>query len=110
MKYHRTELYSVPELKKRGWTKTLIRKYLPDPDQTQINPRFPKRPRMKFFLKWVVEKTEKAPVFAKAMRAAREQSERMKRAVAELSQQGLSPSTIATENKTEPAGSITLQD
>lgn len=80
MKYQRTELYSVAELIKRGWTRALIKKYLPEPDRTQINPRFRSRPRMKFFSKWVVEKTERAPVFVKAMRSARERSERMKRA------------------------------
>lgn len=103
MKYQRSEIYSIAKLKKRGWTRALIEKYLPEPDQTRINPRSPKRPGMKFYSKWIVEKTERAPIFVRAMRAARAQSTRMKQAQKEqIAQPELSQLTRVPERESKP--------
>ena len=33
-------LFSVPELRGRGWTDLAIKKFLPEPDDTRPNPRY----------------------------------------------------------------------
>ena len=58
-------LYSVPELKARGWTDTAIKRFLPDkPDDTRANPKYPKAGApMKFWLQSRVHRVERTKVF-----------------------------------------------
>ena len=60
----REKLYSVPDLKSRGWTDTSIKQFLPEPDDTRPNPRFSHAGApMKFWLKARVHRTEKTKRF-----------------------------------------------
>jgi hypothetical protein len=39
----------VADLRERGWTDTLIQRFLPDPDETRTNPHYRSGPRMKLY-------------------------------------------------------------
>jgi hypothetical protein len=38
--YAREQLFSIPQLKKRGWTDTAVKRFLPQPDDTRPNPYY----------------------------------------------------------------------
>jgi len=56
--YKRDELYSVPDLIARGWTRTTIMNLMDDHDDTRPNPHYKCASPMKFYLKLRVEKIE----------------------------------------------------
>ena len=57
-------LFSISELKERGWTTTAITKYLPEPDDTRPNPHYSQAGApMKFWLKSRVYRVEKTKRF-----------------------------------------------
>lgn len=58
-------LYSVPELKVRGWTDTAIKRFLPDePDDTRDNPKYPNAGApMKLWLRSRVHRVERTKGF-----------------------------------------------
>jgi hypothetical protein len=55
------------ELKQRGWTEGLIRKFLPKPDETKTNPIIRSAAPMKLYKIKRVEKIEKSEKFIKAL-------------------------------------------
>lgn len=59
------EYFSVPDLKKRGWTDTAIKKFLPNaPDDTRPNPHYRQAGApMKFWLKNRVTRVKKTKTF-----------------------------------------------
>jgi len=61
----RNKLYSVPNLKDRGWTATAIKKFLPEmPDDIRDNPHYSRAGApMKFWLKARVHRAEKTKRF-----------------------------------------------
>ncbi len=64
--YDRKLLFSVPELKTRGWTSSGISKFSPEPDDMRPNPRFSSAGGpMKFYLISRVEALERTPEFQK---------------------------------------------
>jgi hypothetical protein len=58
-------LYSVPELKARGWTDTAIKRFLPgEPDGTRDNPRYPNAgAAMKLWMRSRVHRVERTKGF-----------------------------------------------
>ncbi len=62
--YDRNKLYSVSDLRERGWTDTAIKRFLLVPDDTRPNPRYSQKGApMKFWLKLRVHRTEKTKRF-----------------------------------------------
>ena len=62
--YDRKVLFSVPELKTRGWTSFGITTFLPEPDDTHPNPYYSKAGApMKFWLTSRVHRVEKTKRF-----------------------------------------------
>jgi hypothetical protein len=61
----RAELYSVPELKDRGWTDAAIRRFLPsEPDATRRNPMYRRAGApMRMWLASLVEQAEETESF-----------------------------------------------
>lgn len=58
-------LFSVPDLKVRGWTPTAIAKFLPEPDDTSPNPYYSRAGApMKFWLKKRIYRVEKTKGFS----------------------------------------------
>jgi hypothetical protein len=54
----RDRLFSIPELKERGWTDTAIKRFLPTPDDTRVDPHHKSAPPMKPYLTTRVKRTE----------------------------------------------------
>lgn len=52
------ETYSIPELRPRGWTKTLIERFLGQPDAMRPNPHYRRAAPMKLYLRQRVGATE----------------------------------------------------
>ena len=48
--YERSKLFSVPNLKDRGWTAAAVKRFLPEPDDTRPNPFHKTGPEMGFYL------------------------------------------------------------
>lgn len=72
--YPREDLLSVPQLKDRGWTDTMIRDLLGEPDDTRQNPNGVHKPRMKMWLISRVEEVESDTSFADRLNQARNRS------------------------------------
>ena len=74
--FDRTKLFSVPELKYRGWTDAAIRRFAPEPDDTRLNPFYKCAAPMKFYLIARVKRIEvrKSWIAWKAGSAVRKQS------------------------------------
>ena len=60
------EVISQSELMSRGWTKSLIEKFLPEPDKTKQNPRFRSAGPVKLFSLQRVQDTEASAAFIEA--------------------------------------------
>lgn len=69
------------DLKARGWTDTLIRRFLPQPDDTRENPHYRSGPPMRLYREARVEAVEKTPELKRALSAARPAKERAPKAV-----------------------------
>lgn len=52
------EMYTLTDLKKRGWTQKLISTFVPTPDETRRNPLYRSAPPMKLYLKNRIESIE----------------------------------------------------
>ena len=59
--------YRSSELKQRGWTDGLIKKFLPKPDETKTNPVIKSAAPMKLYKIKRVERIEKSEKFIKEM-------------------------------------------
>ena len=59
--------YRSSELKQRGWTDGLIKKFLPNPDETKTNPVIKSAAPMKLYKIKRVERIEKSERFIKEM-------------------------------------------
>ncbi len=57
--------FTKSQVKERGWTETMIRSFLPEPDETKTNPRYKNAPPMKLFLKERVIEIEATKPFMK---------------------------------------------
>ncbi len=76
-------LLTVPQLKERGWTKTLIEKFLPKHDELRDNPRYRNAGApMKLYKKKKVERVEKTKKFMEAMALSNKRKESAENAVA----------------------------
>lgn len=60
--------YRSSELKQRGWTEGLIRKFLPKPDETKTNPIIRSAAPMKLYKIKRVERIEKSEKFVGFLR------------------------------------------
>lgn len=81
--FTREQLYSVPDIKNRGWTDTAIKKFLPaQPDDTRPNPYYSRAGApMKFWLVRRVHRAEKTKKFTTWRAGAGERSDQAERAV-----------------------------
>lgn len=78
MKYDRRELFSVPDLKKRGWTNGLINRFLPEPDDERVNYYNRSGSTMELYLISRVETAERKTDFIATQKKAALRSKRMK--------------------------------
>lgn len=80
-KYSRDELFSTPELRRRGWTPAMIRDLLGDHDDTRPNPRYSSAGApMQLWLKERVEAAEATDAFHDRVAKAQRRSESSKKA------------------------------
>lgn len=63
-------MIGTPALRSRGWTDSLIRRFLPDPDSTYVNPHYRSGPPCKLYSTERVEAIERTPAFLAAMEKA----------------------------------------
>jgi hypothetical protein len=75
MKSSDTACLSVPELRERGWTESLIKRFLKDPDKLVKNPHYSSAAPMRLYLKRRVEKAEGKQTFAEAKAIAAKRSQ-----------------------------------
>jgi hypothetical protein len=61
-----TSYFTKTELRKRGWTETLIDRFLPEPDEERVNPHYKSGPPMSLYLQDRVLKKEKNKTFQAA--------------------------------------------
>lgn len=66
-KYVRDRLYSRPDLEARGWTRTMIDKHLPEPDDWRDNPIYKCAGAMPMWLRSRVHRIEKNKGFIRDM-------------------------------------------
>lgn len=66
--------YSHSDLKNNGWTDSLIKKFLGDPDETADNPIYKTAAPMRFYLKSRVEEAEKNPAFVEMQQKSQQRS------------------------------------
>lgn len=71
----------LTELKQRGWTEGLIKKFLPEPDETKSNPYYSYSAPMKLYKVSRVEKIEKSEKFIKAMESISKRKAAARKAV-----------------------------
>lgn len=76
------ENFSVSELRARGWTRTLIERFLPQPDAKKPNPRFRSTAPMKLYRRERVEAIEATEEFWVARRESEFRKSAAKKAVA----------------------------
>lgn len=78
----KTELFTTSELKSRGWTDSLIRKFLEEHDETRPNPKYSNAGSpMKLYRRDRVERIEKSEEFREAKRKADDRKVSAKKAV-----------------------------
>jgi hypothetical protein len=73
--------YRSSELKQRGWTEGLIKKFLPKPDETKTNPIVKSAAPMKLYKIKRVERIEKSEKFIKAMESISKRKAAARKAV-----------------------------
>ena len=76
-----TECLSAPELRERGWTESLIKRFLKDPDKLVKNPHYSSAAPMRLYLKRRIEKAEGKQMFAEAKAIAAKRSQASKVAI-----------------------------
>jgi hypothetical protein len=69
--YERRDMFKAADLKARGWTDGLIKRFLGEPDATRRNPFYRRGSPMKLYEVSRVEEVETLPEFAEAMRKAK---------------------------------------
>lgn len=74
-KAKRATIFSVAELKARGWSSTMIEKLMPEPDEVRDNPYVKSAPKMKFFFVATVKKIERRKSFQKLREKAATRSQ-----------------------------------
>lgn len=62
----KVELLTKACVKQRGWTESLIAKFLPHPDKTKQNPHYKSGPPMKLYRLDRVAEAEASPTFQEA--------------------------------------------
>lgn len=77
-----SEHFSIPELKSRGWTKTLIERFLRKADATRPNPHYRRAAPMKLYLRQRVEAIEATEEFRSALEKAKLRQHAARKAVA----------------------------
>jgi hypothetical protein len=70
------------DLENRGWTKALIRKFLPTPDKTTANPVFPSKARMRLYALDRVQQIESKEEFQREKAKVPQHRQTAKKAVA----------------------------
>ncbi len=70
-------LLSKSQLKERGWTESIIKKFLPEPDMVKKNPIYKSASPMKLYNIKKVKRAEKNTEFKKAIEKSKIRSERM---------------------------------
>lgn len=81
------KLFTTPQLKSRGWTKSLIQSFLMLPDETRPNPKYPNAGSpMKLYRCDRVEEIEASDDFREAKRRADARKESAKKGVATKSE------------------------
>lgn len=66
----KTEYLTTPRLKERGWTDTMIKKFLGEPDATRDNPHYKCAAPMKLYETKRVERVERRKSFKEYMEAS----------------------------------------
>jgi hypothetical protein len=69
-------------LKERGWTESLIKSFLPDPDLEKRNPMYARAAPMKLYFLWRIEGLEGTALWQEKRESARKRSESLLRAAA----------------------------
>ncbi len=64
-------LFSLSDLKNRGWTDTLVKRLIGEPDQLQVNPCYRSGPKMKLYKTQRVEEAETLEEFVEAQKGKR---------------------------------------
>ena len=83
MKPKKIQFITLTNLKKkRGWTDSLIRDFLGNPDQVKTNPRFASAAPMKLFEEKRVKRVEKSPKFKQAQAGCKGRREAAQKALA----------------------------
>jgi hypothetical protein len=62
----REEFLASPRLRARGWPESLIRRFLPEPDERRDNPHYKGGPPMRLYLRERVEEIEQTEEFREA--------------------------------------------
>jgi hypothetical protein len=76
------EMLITSDLKKRGWTDALIRKFLQPPDQTTKNPRYSSKAPMKLYLLTRVVRVERTRAFKQELAKVPERRKRAEKSTA----------------------------
>src|SRR5262249_49184446 len=80
-RYDRSELFTKPELRERGWTDALVKRFLPENDDVRDNPYSKKAGLMRLYKKETVQAIENMDEFAAAKIKPARQKEFAKKAV-----------------------------
>lgn len=75
---HRTERLSMAKLKARGWTDSMIRRLLAEPDATAVNPKYKNAHPMRLYDLSRIEAAEATTEFASSLERATQRSETAK--------------------------------
>lgn len=79
-KSHNPPTLNASELKERGWTEGLIRRFLGPPDATAPNPRYRSAAPLRLWLLQRVEAIEASPLFAEALNKAKKHAQAAQKA------------------------------
>ena len=77
----RDEMFSKPALKERGWTDSLIKKFLPTHDGERLNPHYRCAPPMKLYRIERVKKIENSKEFVEMIEKSKKRKETARQAV-----------------------------
>lgn len=77
----RDELFSKPDLRERGWTDTMMNKFLPCPDDWRDNPFYKNAPPMEFWSTETVKEIESSPEFQAALEKSKKRKLAAQKAV-----------------------------
>jgi hypothetical protein len=90
-KYDRARLFSRPDLEERGWTRTMMNRHLPDPDDHRDNPFYKCAGAMPLWLRSRIHRIEKNKGFIRDMERANARRAKRKATVHSAPEQAATP-------------------